>query len=119
MRPKPQPRISNKENLFPIDRVISMLQLRRIVLSHHLRQIAILKPDALDLLARQMPRTPRDRESPLRRRMNQMRRRAQIRRQLRIGFYSSQRRRRPAITILANQRIDALVLAKLLDSRSK
>ena len=86
MRPQPQSRIGDKENLFAINLVVAVVQLFRIVALRHRLQVAVLKAHALDLFPAQIAGAPRDFEAAFRRRMNQVRGRAQIRGQVAFSF---------------------------------
>ncbi len=71
----------------------------------------------LDLLPRQVPgRVPYPKPS-LARSMDQVRRRTQISRQLRIILHRRQRLRRPAVPMPPDQCVDRRVLAKLMHAR--
>src|ERR1700736_2815300 len=78
VRPQPQPRVRNVEDLLPVDDVPPILQLLGVILRHVLRQVAVLEVSPFDLLPGQVPRAVADPEAALARPMDQVRRSTQI-----------------------------------------
>src|ERR1700737_1511607 len=65
VRPQPQPRVRNVEDLLPVDDVPPIPQLLGVILCQVLRQVAVLEVGAFDLLAGQMPGAVADPEASL------------------------------------------------------
>ena len=91
-----------------------MAELPRVIACEHRFQIAILEANAFNLFLADMHGAPPNREALFGRSVDEVRRRAQIAGQVRIGAHRFERRRGSKIAVLANQPIDGLVFAKFL-----
>jgi len=91
-----------------------MTELPRVVAREHGSQIAVFEANAFNFFLAEMPGAPPNREALFGRSVDEVRRRAQIAGQVRIGAHRFERRRGSKIAVLANQPIDGLVFAKFL-----
>src|SRR5580658_1944008 len=119
MRPKAQSRISDEEDIFAIDPVVSVLKFSGEVTRKHCVEIGVAKPDAFNLFARKLSWAPRNVEAAFRRCVDKMRRRTQIARKIGVRFNSRQSCRSAVVAILADQFVDGFVFAELLHAWCK
>ena len=102
-----------------VDDVVAVLQLRGVVLRGHLVVVGGLEAHALDFGPRDVLHAVGDREAPVRRAVDEVRGRAHVRAQVRaLGPVEDlQRVEAPPVAVRADERVDRLVLAELVDAR--
>src|ERR1035438_3595843 len=120
IRPQPEGGVRNVKDFLAVrHRIPAVLEFGRIITLCHLLQVGVAEVDALDFLPREMAGAISDVEPAFRRAMDEMRRRAEIVLQLGVGLDCRQGRRRAAIAVLADEPVNLLVLAELLQSGRK
>src|ERR1035437_1001914 len=117
IRPQPEGGVRNVKDFLAVrHRIPAVLEFGRIITLCHLLQVGVFEVDAFDFLPREMAGAISDVEPAFRRAVDEMRRRAEIVLQLGIGLDCRQGCRRAAIAVLADEPVNFLVLAELLQA---
>ena len=112
--PQPQRRIGDEIHLFPVHRIVAVLQLRGVVFPDHLIMIRRAEAHAGDLFTGYVLYRVGNGKSPVRRTVDQMGRRAHVVPQVLIfGLVELFQRVQPAaVAVLADELVDLPVLAE-------